>query len=74
MASLRLARDPAGRTLGATGVTLKVELEQTIGRRITLSATFPEALLRGYGEALAEALSALRPLLRGAVNLGGCPT
>jgi ABC-type uncharacterized transport system auxiliary subunit len=46
-----------------TGVTLKVKLEQTIGRRITLNAATPEALVQGYGEALAEILSELRPLL-----------
>lgn len=46
------------------GTTLKVRLERTIGRRITLTEASPEALVQGYGKALAEILAELVPALR----------
>jgi hypothetical protein len=36
-----------------------VRLEQTIGRSVPLSESTPEALVQGYGRALAEVLSEL---------------
>jgi len=48
------------------GTTLKVGLEWTIGRRVTLTEATPEALVRGYGKALAEILAELVPALRNA--------
>jgi len=47
-----------------TGVTLTVKLERTIGRRITLTEASPEALVQGYGKALAEILAELVAALR----------
>jgi hypothetical protein len=41
-----------------------VRLEQTIGRSITLSDSTPEALVEGYGLALAEILAELSAALR----------
>jgi ABC-type uncharacterized transport system auxiliary subunit len=46
------------------GTTLEVRLERTIGRRLTLTDASPEALVRGYGKALAEILAELVPALR----------
>ncbi len=47
------------RLLDLTGVTPKVILEQTIGRRAALSDASPQALVRGYGSALGEILNEL---------------
>lgn len=41
------------------GVSTKVRLEQTIGRRIELPEASPAALVRGYGQALGEILKDL---------------
>lgn len=41
------------------GVTLQVKLERTIGRRIELTGATPEALVRGYGQALGDILTEL---------------
>jgi cholesterol transport system auxiliary component len=41
------------------GVSTRVGLERTIGRRIDLSRASPETLVRGYGTALGEILTAL---------------
>ena len=46
-----------------TGVGTRVKLERTIGRRITLPEASPEALVRGYGQALGEILAELTPQL-----------
>ena len=45
------------------GVTLRVALERTIGRRIPLLEATPEALARGYGVALGQILGELVPEL-----------
>lgn len=50
------------------GVTLRVALERTIGRRIPLPEATPEALARGYGIALGKILDALAPELVGAAR------
>ena len=42
-----------------TGVTTKVMLERTIGRRVDLPEASPDALVRGYGKALGEILAQL---------------
>jgi len=42
----------------------KVRLQRTIGRRITLTKASPEALVKGYGKALADILAELVPALR----------
>lgn len=47
------------------GVSLKVALERTIGRRVTLKDATPPELARGYGVALAEILEELAPELKG---------
>ena len=44
-----------------TGVTPRITLEKTIGRRIPLAGTTPDDLVRGYGIALGEILSELAP-------------
>jgi uncharacterized lipoprotein YmbA len=44
-----------------TGVTPKVALESTIGRRMELKESSPDALVRAYGMALAEILAELAP-------------
>jgi uncharacterized lipoprotein YmbA len=46
-----------------TGARSKVVLERTIGRRIAIQQATPDALVRGYGEALAEILLQLVPNL-----------
>jgi cholesterol transport system auxiliary component len=45
------------------GVSPKAVLERTIGRRIPLREASPDALVRGYGQALAEILAELVPQL-----------
>ena len=45
------------------GVSLKVRLERSISRRISLREATPEALVLGYGIALAEILEELAPQL-----------
>ena len=42
-----------------SGISPTVRLEQTIGRSVSLSESTPEALVQGYGRALAEVLSEL---------------
>jgi cholesterol transport system auxiliary component len=42
-----------------SGISPTVGLEQTIGRSVPLSESTPEALVQGYGRALAEVLSEL---------------
>ena len=42
-----------------TGATPTVVLERSIGRRVDLSQASPDALVRGYGQALAEILAEL---------------
>jgi cholesterol transport system auxiliary component len=42
-----------------SGISPTVRLEQTIGRSVPLSESTPEALVQGYGRALAEVLSEL---------------
>jgi cholesterol transport system auxiliary component len=42
-----------------SGISPTVRLEQTIGRSVLLSDSTPEALVQGYGRALAEVLSEL---------------
>jgi cholesterol transport system auxiliary component len=42
-----------------SGISPTVRLEQTIGRSVPLSESTPEALVQGYGRALAEMLSEL---------------
>jgi uncharacterized lipoprotein YmbA len=49
--------------LNLTGARSKVVLERTIGRRVNLPEASPGALMRGYGEALAEILLQLVPNL-----------
>lgn len=49
--------------LDLTGARSKVVLERTIGRRVAIQQATPDALVRGYGEALAEILSQLVPEL-----------
>jgi ABC-type uncharacterized transport system auxiliary subunit len=49
--------------LDLTGVSTKVRLERTIGRRIALSEASPAALVRGYGQALGDILAELVPEL-----------
>lgn len=44
-----------------TGVIPKVALERTIGRRIELKESSPDALVRAYGLALGEILAELAP-------------
>jgi len=46
-----------------TGARSKVVLERTIGRRVAIQRATPDALVRGYGEALAEILLQLVPNL-----------
>ena len=46
------------------GVSTRVRLEQTIGRRIELPEASPAALVRGYGLALGEILTDLAAALR----------
>ena len=46
-----------------TGVRSKVVLERTIASRVNLPEASPDALVRGYGEALAEILLQLVPNL-----------
>jgi cholesterol transport system auxiliary component len=45
------------------GARSKVVLERTIGRRVAIQQATPDALVRGYGEALAEILLQLVPNL-----------
>jgi ABC-type uncharacterized transport system auxiliary subunit len=45
------------------GAKSKVVLERTIGRRVAIQQATPDALVRGYGEALAEILLQLVPNL-----------
>ena len=49
--------------LDLTGARNKVVLERTIGRRVEIQQASPDALVRGYGEALAEILLQLVPNL-----------
>jgi cholesterol transport system auxiliary component len=49
--------------LDLTGVRSKVVLERTIASRVNLPEASPGALVRGYGEALAEILLQLVPNL-----------
>jgi cholesterol transport system auxiliary component len=49
--------------LDLTGARSKVVLERTIGRRVAIQRATPDALVRGYGEALAEILLQLVPNL-----------
>ena len=49
--------------LDLTGARSKVVLERTIGRRVAIQQATPDALVRGYGEALAEILLQLVPNL-----------
>jgi uncharacterized lipoprotein YmbA len=51
-----------------TGVSLKVQLERTIGRRVALREATPEELVRGFGVALGEILEELAPQLVGAAR------
>ncbi|HSE88246.1 MAG TPA: ABC-type transport auxiliary lipoprotein family protein [Candidatus Binatia bacterium] len=46
--------------LDLTGARSKVVLERTIGRRIEIQQASPDALVRGYGMALAEILAELK--------------
>jgi cholesterol transport system auxiliary component len=46
-----------------TGARSKVVLERTIGRHVAIQRATPDALVRGYGEALAEILLQLVPNL-----------
>jgi uncharacterized lipoprotein YmbA len=46
-----------------TSARSKVVLERTIGRRVAIQQATPDALVRGYGEALAEILVQLVPNL-----------
>ena len=46
-----------------TGARNKVVFERTIGRRVAIQQATPDALVRGYGEALAEILLQLVPNL-----------
>jgi cholesterol transport system auxiliary component len=46
-----------------TGARSKVVFERTIGRRVAIQQATPDALVRGYGEALAEILLQLVPNL-----------
>jgi ABC-type uncharacterized transport system auxiliary subunit len=50
--------------LDLRGVSTRVRLEQTIGRRIELPEASPAALVRGYGHALGEILTELVAALR----------
>jgi cholesterol transport system auxiliary component len=45
------------------GVSLKVKLERTIGRRVQLTDASPQALMHGYGQALGQILGELTPQL-----------
>ena len=45
------------------GARPKVVLERTIAGRVDLAQALPDALVRGYGKALAEILSQLAPEL-----------
>jgi cholesterol transport system auxiliary component len=49
-----------------TGIVPTVKIERTIGRRIDIAEDSPEALVRGYGQALAEILTEFLALLPGA--------
>lgn len=49
-----------------TGISPKVRLERTIGRRLPLPRSTPEALVEGYGIALGEILSELLTALTSA--------
>jgi uncharacterized lipoprotein YmbA len=46
--------------LDLTGARSKVVLERTIGRRVEIQQATPDALVRGYGTALAEILAELK--------------
>jgi cholesterol transport system auxiliary component len=46
-----------------SGISPTVLLEQTIGRSVPLSESTPQALVQGYGRALAEILSELSAAL-----------
>jgi L-alanine-DL-glutamate epimerase-like enolase superfamily enzyme len=46
--------------LDLTGARSKVVLERTIGRRVAVQEVSPDALVRGYGTALAEILAELQ--------------
>lgn len=46
--------------LDLTGAKSKVMLERTIGRRVDLQQSSPDALVRGYGTALAQILAELK--------------
>jgi cholesterol transport system auxiliary component len=46
--------------LDLTGARSKVVLERTIGRRVEVQQASPDALVRGYGGALAEILAELK--------------
>jgi hypothetical protein len=50
------------------GVTPKVAMERTIARRVALSAATPDALMRGYGEALDQILHEPTPHLAAAAK------
>ncbi len=45
------------------GLTPQMRLERTISRRIELAEATPDALVRGYGQALSEILAELAPQL-----------
>lgn len=45
------------------GLTPRTRLERTLGRRIELAEATPDALVRGYGQALGEILTELAPQL-----------
>jgi cholesterol transport system auxiliary component len=47
-----------------SGISPTVRLEQTIGRSVMLSESTPQALVQGYGRALAEILSELSAALQ----------
>lgn len=51
-----------------TGVTPRVVLERSIGRRIELAEPSPDALVRGYGRALGEILAELGPQMAAAIR------
>jgi uncharacterized lipoprotein YmbA len=50
-----------------TGARPKTSFERTLDRRVNLPRTAPDALVRGYGEALAGILTELTTDLRGAL-------
>ena len=47
------------------GVTPRTALKRSIGRRVELAADAPDALVRGYGQALGEILTELAPQMVG---------